>query len=630
VTIGNTTCEFEVTVLPPAAVAGMTSCGTTLTPSNPITAGSPIPDGTTIRLPYTGGNGGGFNDMYVGSAGVTGIVAGTPAGTINNGNGDLILTLSGTPASGPGGLATFTIRFAGNSCQVSIPVAAGGGMISSFSNCPGIPSGSLTQGTNYTNSSNVTITLDYTGGNGKQYEAIGQPSSEVAGLFASLDAGSFANGNGSLVFRITGTPATSGVAKFSISLGGQNCLLQIPVQAGIVPLPGNMKFLFSTWEQYFTTTLDDNYLPYSVPTATATTNSFSPDGTTERKIDIPFVMSTGGMNIGLPYEVTNTAVNLPAYSKTIKIPGPLTEDNIARDITLSWAAQTLQPGQGTLVAQIKATTDNIPFKKLDINTGLGNDYKGVLLGEFILATDAFGNMGRFQLRAIPVVVDRFIQFSNRQFVYGVVTSATGKAWLNHNLGANYNNMNSAVFNPIQRATSLTDFNAYGSLYQWGRTPNNVDLVNWTSATAGTPVITATTTTLATTDDAPADPFITPTAAPYDWRSGYNNTRWQTESHSTNPCPHGFRVPTYAEMQAELSANKIIDKNSNFSSVHRFTYAGYRSATDGKIVEAGTVGHYYTSTVSGTNAKTVLLNDTQVYTPDSYRANALSVRCIRNQ
>jgi hypothetical protein len=47
----------------------------------------------------------------------------------------------------------------------------------------------------------------------------------VTGLTATLSAGTFANGSGSLNYTITGTPSASGTANFALNIGGQNCTL---------------------------------------------------------------------------------------------------------------------------------------------------------------------------------------------------------------------------------------------------------------------------------------------------------------------------------------------------------------------------------------------------------------------
>ncbi|MFN8346143.1 MAG: carbohydrate-binding domain-containing protein [Spirosomataceae bacterium] len=96
-------------------------------------------------------------------------------------------------------------------------------------NCSGTTfSAAATSGTSYT----ATASVPYTGGNGVAYpEGSAVASSGVTGLTATLPAGTLANGSGTANFVITGTPASAGTANFSIDLGGQTCLLALPVTA---------------------------------------------------------------------------------------------------------------------------------------------------------------------------------------------------------------------------------------------------------------------------------------------------------------------------------------------------------------------------------------------------------------
>lgn len=75
----------------------------------------------------------------------------------------------------------------------------------------------------------VNSVISYTGGNGSsttlQYPAQTINSTGVTGLTASLNAGNLANGNGTLTYTITGTPATVGTANFVLNIGGQTCTL---------------------------------------------------------------------------------------------------------------------------------------------------------------------------------------------------------------------------------------------------------------------------------------------------------------------------------------------------------------------------------------------------------------------
>ena len=78
--------------------------------------------------------------------------------------------------------------------------------------------------------SNFTATLAYTGGNGKTYLTKSVTSIGVTGLSATLQAGTLANGEGTLVYTISGTPTTAGTATFAIDFGGKTCSINIKVE----------------------------------------------------------------------------------------------------------------------------------------------------------------------------------------------------------------------------------------------------------------------------------------------------------------------------------------------------------------------------------------------------------------
>jgi hypothetical protein len=82
--------------------------------------------------------------------------------------------------------------------------------------------GTLTSGTA---ASGVNSVVPYIGGNGGTYNGQTVTSTGVIGLTATLSAGTFANGAGSLTYTITGTPIASGTAIFALSIGGQSCIL---------------------------------------------------------------------------------------------------------------------------------------------------------------------------------------------------------------------------------------------------------------------------------------------------------------------------------------------------------------------------------------------------------------------
>lgn len=173
---------------------------------------------------YTGGNGVTYVEgTAVASSGVTGLTATLAAGTLTSGSGTASFIITGTPGSA--GTASFEISLGGQTCSLSLPVVASTASISSLSSTTTLANG--TNGTSYT----ASLTLDYTGGNGGAYEASTASSTGVEGLTATLEAGTLANGSGTLAYTISGTPTSVGTATFNLSLGGQTYTVTIVVGA---------------------------------------------------------------------------------------------------------------------------------------------------------------------------------------------------------------------------------------------------------------------------------------------------------------------------------------------------------------------------------------------------------------
>lgn len=88
-----------------------------------------------------------------------------------------------------------------------------------------------------------TMLVPYVGGNGGVYEA--QTIGPVNGLTATLPAGNFSVGAGSLAYTITGAPteATPVVTTFPLEIGGQICQATVGAGSGIAP--GDLVFFKS-------------------------------------------------------------------------------------------------------------------------------------------------------------------------------------------------------------------------------------------------------------------------------------------------------------------------------------------------------------------------------------------------
>ena len=360
--------------------------------------------------------------------------------------------------------------------------------------------------------------------------------------------------------------------------------------------------------------------------------------------DIQGVIDAGGLTVTVPYTVVIAPVTLAAYSTSVPLDASVTEDDEAGIIaTFAWTEQTDLPvGSGIFTATITIDDSGagIPdatynAKKLDIQ----DDSTGLVAATFPYETYDAGGTGVLTLKIMPGIPDRmFGQADNtgdtetHRFLYLPVTNTTtGKTWLNNNLGANYANRNSSVFDPGQQATASSDYNAYGSLFQWGRKADGHELINWTSSTVGEEVHDTTTVHSNNPTDAL---FILSEEDPYeyDWRITQDDSLWGLESGANNVCPVGYRVPignnTDGELQLEKESWATNDSSGAIGSPLKLPIPGKRSYAYGDVY-AGTEGFYWGSGVSGTEAWRLNFSGSNAVLGARERAYGYSVRCIKD-
>ncbi len=188
----------------------------------------------------------------------------------------------------------------------------------------------------------------------------------------------------------------------------------------------------------------------------------------------------------------------------------------------------------------------------------------------------------------------------------VVNSTTGKTWMDRNLGAS------------RVATSSNDAEAYGDLYQWGRGTDGHQI-----RTSGT------TATLSSTDQPGNGNFILAPSSPYDWRSPQNDNLWQGVAGVNNPCPTGYRIPTQAEWEAERLSWTANTSVGAFASPLKLPMAGFRSGSNGSLYNVGTLGLYWSSTVSSEYARYLYFNSSIAGMNSDVRAYGCSVRCLKD-
>ena len=413
-----------------------------------------------------------------------------------------------------------------------------------------------------------------------------------------------ANGSIELVFTLSGTlPATTGDLIASFRNTGVVC-------TGVQAITqGDAEFNLPQIE--YVLSVHDGPPLVSI-------DGLIDNATNQIVVDIPY---TGGIG---SYGAFNGSAN-PVSNNSGS-----SENGDVNGFYLSYPAGSLS-GSGTITATVGVDGDG----SFEVNNENFGEQTTIVSLDFVVNDVVQGVITIIGVGGIP---DREFDDPQHKFVYKPILGFDGNYWLNQDLGANYANFNSDAFNIDGESTSPTDFNAYGSLFQWGRYSDGHELMNWNASTGSlNPVVAGSTSTQAT-DPRPVNPqFIVGTGngnAQSNWLllTPMDNTLWDGEAATNNPCPEGWRVPSLAEFQNLVDIEEISNAQDASNSRFGFTATGQRFRTGGVSAGGNNTGitvEYWTSTSGNdTSAPSFRFLASSVNTGFNAKVNGRKIRCIQ--
>lgn len=468
----------------------------------------------------------------------------------------------------------------------------------------------------YTNLGTLTTNLSFTTSDVSLSGVSGINVSGVAPVIVVLSPGA----SQTIKYTLSGTPTDVGTLTASWTKGSDSCTKTVSVVQSEVP-----------------TAIFELPIKEYVPSINIAT---------------PMVVNVQGIIdnsankivINVPYNTVTAATSYSAYTSTpVSFTGEAGDVN---NISYSYPAGTLNMAGGTIPVTIVVDGDGT-FNLPKVSTVNGEQVAVSLPFVFDGITLT---TGQIQLIAVGGIRDRMYSlpdnagFYTHRMVYFPVTGPDGRTWLNHNLGADYTNVDKLDYNPFQQATSKTDYKAYGSMFQWGRKPDGHELKNqspsnivYNSAIPNpTPESIAFHKYGVTTirNDQPSEPYyIYHQASPSLWQAtpNYTNSLWNGINAPNNPCPKGYRIPNIGEWDAFI-ASGISTGPLAFNSTLKLSYTGIiRGNTAAELSWQHLEGYYASTQANGDGTYfRYFINDTQSKTTGkNFSTFGISCRCIKD-
>lgn len=206
--------------------------------------------------------------------------------------------------------------------------------------------------------------------------------------------------------------------------------------------------------------------------------------------------------------------------------------------------------------------------------------------------------------------------------------------INHGPGVE---IDGVVWAPVNCGYHATDFQ-YGKLYQWGRKYGQGYGSGDASYPSGDNFVSAPVVSSWGSSDSHRNDFFYGAA---DWCQSQLNDLWGSEKTANDPCPEGWRVPTYNELSSVCknhsiwTTNSLAQKGYYFTGEHVyvegcakvfFSAAGCRNALGDTFTRENS--GYWSSTPYNSSVWNLSFNGSNVYMGTDCRAFGYSVRCVQ--
>ena len=380
---------------------------------------------------------------------------------------------------------------------------------------------------------------------------------------------------------------------------------------------------------------------------------------TEFILALPPVLFSKGFTVtvtddsGSPYTVETDKANTVLRSSLLVMPDFKLDASSGDDsggegeeiipvgkVTVSKASLTLTTRVSyaltAKITPIDATDQSIVWSS-DNASVVTVDQSGVLTtlssGTAVITAEAGGVTGTCTIKVIAPTTREVKDYEVDGISYGKGIVIGDVIWAPVNCG-------------YEPATSDSKGYPYGKLYQWGR---KYGQGYSTSYDASVPeIVEGQISEVNGQKENYSNTFFTASEYPYDWMTPRNDNLWNSGTEEDpvktkyDPCPEGWRVPTYAEL------DRLNNSYSSFMTVGDqkgryfcgdYTYldsapqvffpaAGSRSYDDGNADNRGNKGLYWSSMPSSRNAHLLNFNSSSVSMSGTSRALGFSVRCVQ--